>query len=88
MEKLSLAAFTAAALLAGCAGPTDDGAHTLYRSSPVEPDGKDWRLHVATFDAVDGDSYNAGNCRIAADLFAAQPGITVRYWCEKGRFRK
>jgi hypothetical protein len=25
--------------------------------------------------------------RIAADLFARQRGATVRYWCEKGRFR-
>jgi hypothetical protein len=45
------------------------------------------RLHVATFDAAEGDEYNRGNCEIAADLFGKQPGVRVRYWCEKGGFR-
>ncbi len=44
-------------------------------------------MHVAAFDAADGDAYNRENCLTAADLFAGQPGVTVRNWCEQGRFR-
>ena len=62
-----------------------DYAFTLYRSSLVR-DGT--RIHIATFDASDGRDYNQTNCQIAADLFQAQPGVTVRYWCELGRFEK
>jgi hypothetical protein len=45
------------------------------------------RLHVATFDAQESESYNRENCLVAANLFAAQPGVKVRYFCEKGRYR-
>jgi hypothetical protein len=65
---------------------------TLYRSSAVIENA---RLHVATFDAeAKGGSsntefdYNWANCTIAMELFQNQPGVTVRYWCEKGRFQK
>jgi len=44
------------------------------------------RLHVATFDAAGGGDYNRQNCGIAQELFQQQPGVKVRYWCEKGRF--
>lgn len=63
------------------------GVYTLYRSSSVESM-KDARLHMATFDAVEGTEYNRGNCLIAAQLFQRQPGVIVRYWCEAGRYRK
>lgn len=71
--------------LLGACGTGDSDTFTLYRSSAM--DGS-MRLHVATFDSVDGEKYNAGNCEIARGLFQAQPGVTVRYWCEKGRYRK
>ncbi len=45
-------------------------------------------MHVATFDAKDGEAYNMGNCQIAQELFQKQPGVTVKYWCEKGVFKK
>jgi hypothetical protein len=64
---------------------TDDVTYTLYRSSPVDPN---MRLHIASFDASQKEEYNSGNCDIAANLFRAQPGVTVKYWCEKGRYRK
>lgn len=69
-------------LLAGC----DDrsGAFTLYRNSPADAG---MRVHIATFDAKDGDAYNRENCELAAKLFRSQPGVTVRFWCEKGRYR-
>lgn len=64
---------------------SDSDTYTLYRSGVNQPDN---RFHVATFDATDGNEYNNGNCKIAQDLFQSQPGVTVRFWCEKGRFKK
>ncbi|NSZ00530.1 hypothetical protein G6M70_09410 [Agrobacterium tumefaciens] len=61
------------------------GVYTLYRSSIV--DGVQF-VHVATFDASGGEDYNRENCSIAAELFARQPGVSVRYWCERGRARE
>ena len=58
--------------------------YTLYRNSVLN-DGS--RIHVATFDASDGDAYNRENCAAAAGLFGGQPGTRTRVWCEKGRFR-
>ena len=70
------------ALIAGC--DQSQAVYTLYRASPGS-DGE--RIHVATFDATHGEKYNQTNCEIARDLFAKQPGVVVRYWCERGRFR-
>lgn len=80
--RAALTSFTAAALLSGCLD--DAGAYTLYRSSVMGPNA---RIHVATFDSKDGNDYNQGNCDVARQLFVAQPGVTVRYWCEKGRYK-
>ena len=65
-------------------GLSEAATYTLYRGSVTGP----MRLHVATFDSADGDDYNSGNCDIARSLFQAQPGVTVKFWCEKGRYRK
>jgi len=67
------------------AGIAESRAYTLYRDSPI---GKDLRLHIATFNAAESEDYNRENCRIASELFKAQPGVTARYWCEKGAFQK
>jgi hypothetical protein len=69
----------------GAAAQPADGAFTLYRSSVAITDA---RMHVATFDASDGAAYNRENCETAARLFAAQPAVTVRFWCEPGRFHE
>ena len=70
--------------LAGCAPQPDDSkTYTLYRSSAAA----EMRIHVATFDATEAEAYNRENCQLAASLFRAQPGVVVRYWCEKGRYR-
>ena len=83
-------------LFASLASASDDDVATLYRSSPVPTyGGESARIHIATFDAevrsggTGGTAfdYNWGNCVIAAELFQAQPGVTVRYWCERGRVR-
>ena len=61
------------------------------------------RIQVATFDArplasnEDNIKYNLSNCEFAQELFNAnQPhyrsgkiaSIKIKYWCEKGRFKK
>lgn len=59
---------------------------TLYRSSLVDPN---IRVHVATFDAENMSlTYNSENCEIAAQLFENQLGVTVKYWCEPGRYQQ
>jgi hypothetical protein len=65
----------------------ENNVYTLYRSSAVI-DGDKWRLHVATFDSTDGAEYNRDNCHVAVELFQAQPGVKVTYWCERGFFSK
>jgi hypothetical protein len=72
-------------IVAGCSGAADGDTYTLYRNSAVLENG---RLHVASFDAADGDRYNSENCKQALELFQAQPGVKVKFWCEKGRFKK
>jgi hypothetical protein len=72
-----------ALLLTACG----ENVYTLYRNSATNG-GESWRMHVATFDAKEGEAYNMGNCQIAQELFQKQPGISVRYWCEKGNFKK
>ena len=76
-----------AVLLAGCG---NENIYTLYRSAVGFPE---LRIHVATFDADDSKdpqfkTYNQDNCQIASQLFQAQPNMTVRYWCEKGGYKK
>lgn len=63
----------------------DSATYTLYRSSVLN---EGMRIHVATFDALDGEDYNRDNCEQARELFQAQPGVTTKFWCEKGRYRK
>jgi hypothetical protein len=55
------------------------------------------RIHVATFDANQEAKYNLANCEFTQEFFNAnQPhfqgsiygAIKIKYWCEKGRFRK
>jgi hypothetical protein len=44
------------------------------------------RIHIATFDSKEGEEYNRENCELARSLFQAQPGVTVKFWYEKGRY--
>jgi hypothetical protein len=64
-------------VLADC--PPQQGTFKLYRNSPLFPAE---RIHVATFDATHGETYNRENCITANKLFESQPGVIVRYWCE------
>ncbi|MDM0000670.1 hypothetical protein QTI24_18785 [Variovorax sp. J22P240] len=71
------------AVAVGCTGRDD--RYTLYRDSVVDPTR---RVHVATFDAADGDANNRDNCEAARAVFQAHPGIRTKFWCEKGPFKK
>lgn len=70
---------------------------------PTQKHDEALRVHVATFDALpltkieDNAKYNLANCELAQELFNAnQPhyrgsmysSIKIKYWCEKGHFRK
>lgn len=72
--------------MTGCFEKSKDStAYTLYRNSVVL---ENERMHIATFDSDDGESYNQENCFLAKDLFLAQPGVMTKFWCEKGRYKK
>jgi hypothetical protein len=79
--KLIVPSLAVIVFLTGCG----DSTYTLYRSQVRDENA---RTHVATFDAGDGQNYNKGNCQIAEELFQKQQGVTVKYWCEKGTFKK
>lgn len=64
---------------------SEASVYTLYRNSLTNVN---MRLHVATFDSSEGDSYNRENCELAASLFQSQAGVKTKFWCEKGRFKK
>ena len=83
MSKPIKAIISSTILLSACNNGESD-TYTLYRNSVMN---KGLRIHVATFDTKDGEAYNRENCQITMDLFQKQPGVTVQYWCEKGKFR-
>ena len=64
---------------------SSDDHYTLYRNSVTD---NSMRIHVASFDAADGHAYNMANCQIAQELFQKQDGVTTKFWCEKGKFKK
>lgn len=88
MRAVGFAAFSSFLAVAGSAAADSPKQHvvTLYRSSPID---STMRIHLATFDAEETlPTYNLENCLIAAQLFQNQPSISVRYWCEPGRFKR
>lgn len=79
----TLLPLTAFAFIVGCDSGGDN--FTLYRNSVTD---ENMRIHVASFNAADGEAYNRGNCEQAQLLFQAQPGVKTKFWCEKGAFKK
>ena len=71
-------------LIFGC-NQSESDIYTLYRSSVTK---EGMRIHVGTFDSSNGESYNRENCEISQELFQKQEGVKVKYWCEKGRYKK
>jgi hypothetical protein len=82
--KLLITVLAISGIMLGCQ-VSDGDTYTLYRSSPLDAS---MRIQIASFDSKDGEAYNKENCEIAEKLFENQPGVTVNYWCEKGRYRK
>ena len=74
--------------------------YTLYRTGVdliSNAHDETLRIHIATFDANQDSTYNRANCEFAKEYFNAnQPHylgsiystIKIKYWCEKGRFKK
>lgn len=90
--KTAILAISTAILAALAAGCSPSNTYTLYRdgasNSQLGVDLSAMRIHVASFDASESEDYNLDNCQTAQQLFQSQPGVTVRYWCEKGRYKK
>ena len=81
----------------------DDLSYTMYRTgynSVTDTPDEAARIHVATFDAKDNglgrdgtEAFNRANCDLTQELSNKyQPTFrkvaAVRYWCEKGTYRK
>jgi hypothetical protein len=65
--------------------------YTLYRNSPLEqdPSSPDYmRVHIASFNTLEGEEYNRANCESAKELFQNQTGVLSKFWCEKGTYKK
>jgi hypothetical protein len=87
-------------LVVGSNAMAADIEYTLYRTGMNIPTGKEdeaARIHVATFDTKENADYNRANCETTQELFNAnQPAyrntifanIKLKYWCEKGLFKK
>ncbi|WP_173088634.1 hypothetical protein [Devosia sp. 1635] len=85
MQRFIIAVLAVVMSIAPAMGQYEGDVYTLYRNSVTDAT---MRIHVATFDSVDGKDYNYENCTGAADLFQGQDSVQVRFWCEPGRFRK
>ena len=74
-------------VVAGCGGGGAEGrdTFTLYREGIKHPA---HRMHIASFDAEKDAAYNKKNCELAQQLFQAQPGVTTKFWCERGRYHR
>ena len=64
---------------------SESSSYTLYRNSIAD---EFERIHIASFNAKEGEKYNQENCDIAKDLFQKQEGVLTKFWCEKGAFKK
>jgi hypothetical protein len=84
MRIITLLCCAFSVTLVACSS-SDGSVYTLYRSSPADAS---MRIHVASFDSDESEKYNQENCAVVVNLMQRQPGVTARYWCEKGRFRK
>jgi len=96
MNTIVTTLFTAlavACLMAACSGSdiSESQVFTLYRNVPSD---EAFRVHVATFDSDHFDAamsevINRKNCEQAKVLFQGSPNwAVVKFWCEKGRFKK
>ena len=103
MRKLIAALFLALIGSCTIADSTEYTLYRTGIDIPTQKHNESLRIPIATFDALplrsieDNTKYNLANCEFAQELFAAnQPHyrgsiystIMIKYWCEKGRFKK
>lgn len=61
-------------LIVDCSSSND--TFTLYRNSVTD---EKMRIHVASFNAADGEAYNRDICEQAQQLFQAQSGVKTQF---------
>ena len=71
-------------------GIHDGDVFTLYSNAPSD---KFARLHEATFDTHYGSEFNSFKCervqRLVQEWYNAETKTNdVKFWCEKGRYKK
>ena len=87
------ASLALACFIVACSGSdiSESYAFTLYRNTASV---SSFRVYVATFDAYQSDAelselVNSKNCWRAQTLFqGTKEWAGVKFWCEKGRFKK
>ena len=71
------------------ANASNEDTYTLYRNSPIDPA---LRLHIATFDSIEGYDdrlYNYQNCERAKVAFQGDPVFKgTALFCELGYFKE
>ena len=80
MKRLALITCLAA-LLAACG----DSTYTMYRSNAKDPKAREY---FATFGSNGNEKDNQVNCDLSSTLLTMQRTSQLRYWCEKGPFKK
>ncbi|MFZ4535934.1 hypothetical protein [Propionivibrio sp.] len=103
MKKLLAALFLGIICSCAIEGSAEFTLYRTGIDMPTQKHDETLRIGIATFDLLplksveDNAKYNLANCEFAQELFSAsQPHyrgsiystIKVKYWCEKGRFKK
>ena len=95
MKTKSLFALITSTLVMGCGNSIkeQDYSYTLYRNAPSDPS---FRVHVATFNSKaysNGEELdelvNKKNCELVQSMYEKLPDWSdLKFWCEKGLFKK
>lgn len=83
-------AFSATAYAGSDSKKYEEKFYTLYRDSAIIENS---RIHFATFNSNESESFNKRNCEDTAVLINNLPDLGIsnlgaKYWCEKGYFRE
>ena len=81
--KTRIFAISTALLLSAC---VNEDIYTLYKNSD-QVSGAYERIHIATFD-TSSDKYNYLKCQEFSEILQNKEKSVVKYWCEKGRYKK
>ena len=70
-------------MLSSC---VNDDIYTLYKDSD-QVSGAYERIHLATFD-TSSKKYNYLMCQEFSEILQNKEKRAIKYWCEKGRYKK